>query len=149
MERRSIGWTVQPRLRRGLSLRSQAVRDDDAALAAMYERHHQALYRYCRSILRNDEDAQDALQSTLTKALAALRDEQRDFELRPWLFRIAHNEAISIIRQRQDTRELDEVSSLGRDTLAQEVSDRERLLQLRAELEELPERQRAAHMLLE
>ena len=83
---------------------TDGARGDDAALAAMYERHHQALYRYCRSILHDDEDARDALQSTMAKALAALRDEERDFELRPWLFRIAHNEAISRLRQRRESR---------------------------------------------
>ena len=68
-----------------------ASRGSARAFALLYERHHQALYRYCRSILHDDEDARDALQSTMAKALAALRDEKRDFELRPWLFRIAHN----------------------------------------------------------
>ena len=62
------------------------------AFAVVYERHHQGLYRYCRSILRNDADAQDALQSTFTAAFAALGRGQRDAPIRPWLFRIAHNE---------------------------------------------------------
>ena len=30
-----------------------------AALTQVYERHHQALYRYCRALLRNEHDAQD------------------------------------------------------------------------------------------
>src|SRR5215213_8129991 len=97
------------RIRSEGTLRTRAARGDAAAFAAVYERHHQALYRYCRSILRHDEDAQDALQSTMTRAFAALQDEQRDFELRPWLFRIAHNEAISILRRRRDTTELGDV----------------------------------------
>jgi RNA polymerase sigma factor (sigma-70 family) len=150
LERRSaIGWSIQPRLRRGLPLRSQSVRDDEAALAAMYERHHQALYRYCRSILRDDDDAQDALQSTLTKALAALRDEQRDFELRPWLFRIAHNEAISRLRRRREIADPDAVAAACTDSLAQTVEDRERLAHLRTDLDDLPERQRSALILRE
>jgi RNA polymerase sigma factor (sigma-70 family) len=150
VERRSaIGWWIQPRLRRGLPLRSQSVRDDEAALAAMYERHHQALYRYCRSILRDDDDAQDALQSTLTKALAALRDEQRDFELRPWLFRIAHNEAISRLRRRREIADPDAVAAASTDSLAQTVEDRERLAHLRTDLDDLPERQRSALILRE
>ena len=91
------------RLRREGTLRSRAARGDAAAFAAVYERHHQALYRYCRSILRHEEDAQDALQSTMAKAFAALQDERRDFDLQPWLFRIAHNEAISILRRRRET----------------------------------------------
>ena len=150
MERTSsAGPTAGLRLRRGLALRSQAARDDVATMAAMYERHHQALYRYCRSILHDDEDARDALQSTMAKALAALRDEKRDFELRPWLFRIAHNEAISRLRQRRAVVDLDAVEAVGTDSLAQTLEDRERLALLRADLRDLPERQRAALVLRE
>jgi DNA-directed RNA polymerase specialized sigma24 family protein len=68
-----------------------AARGSQRAFAAVYERHHQALYRYCRSILRDDTDAQDALQSTFTRALSAIKRGQRSAPLRPWLFRIAHN----------------------------------------------------------
>ena len=88
--------------------RSRAMRGDAAAFAAVYDRHHQALYRYCRSLLRDDHDAQDALQNALTRAFAALQTEERDFELRPWLFRIAHNEAITLLRQRRGTATLNE-----------------------------------------
>jgi RNA polymerase sigma factor (sigma-70 family) len=137
------------RLRSGAPLRSQAVRGDAAALTAIYERHHQALYRYCRSILRDDEEAQDALQSTMAKALAALRDEPRDFEVRPWLFRIAHNEAISRVRRRREIADPDAVAAASTDSLAQTVEDRERLAHLRSDLQDLPQRQRAALVLRE
>jgi RNA polymerase sigma factor (sigma-70 family) len=140
---------AQLQLRRGLPVRSQSVRGDARALAAIYERHHQALYRYCRSILHDDEDARDALQSTMTKALAALRDEQRDFEVRPWLFRIAHNEAISLVRRRREVADPDAVAAVSTDSLAQDVENRERLAHLRADLQNLPERQRAALVLRE
>ena len=83
------------------------------------------------------------------RAFAALRDEQRDFELRPWLFRIAHNEAISALRRRRPTEELDRAAGLGGDDLAQHVLHRERLAQLRVDLGDLPERQRAALVLRE
>jgi RNA polymerase sigma factor (sigma-70 family) len=145
----TAGVTGALRLRRSPVLRAQAARQDPAALAAMYERHHQALYRYCRSILHDDEEARDALQSAMAKALAALRDEKRDFELRPWLFRIAHNEAISRLRQRRPVVDLDAIGTLGTDSLAQAVEDRERLALLRADLRDLPERQRSALVLRE
>ena len=145
----TAGVTAALRLRRSPVLRAQAARRNPAALAAMYVRHHQALYRYCRSILHDEEDARDALQSTMAKALAALRDEERDFELRPWLFRIAHNEAISRLRQRRATVDLDAIGTLGADSLAQSVEDRERLALLLADLRELPERQRSALVLRE
>jgi RNA polymerase sigma factor (sigma-70 family) len=136
------------RLRREGVLRSRAARGDATAFAAVYERHHQALYRYCRSILRHEEDAQDALQNTFARAFAALQDEQRDFELRPWLFRIAHNEAISILRRRRETAELGDLA--GDDTEMEErVSEREELRVLRHDLADLPDRQRCALVLRE
>src|SRR5436309_14093529 len=74
---------------------------DERAFAVIYDRHGQALYRYCRSILRDEGDAQDALQSTFERAFSALLRRQRNAPLRPWLYRIAHNEAISVIRRRR------------------------------------------------
>ncbi|MDA0167838.1 sigma-70 family RNA polymerase sigma factor [Solirubrobacter taibaiensis] len=128
-------------------MRSRAARGDAAAFAAVYERHHQALYRYCRSILRHEEDAQDALQSTMTRAFAALQDEQRDLDIKPWLFRIAHNEAISILRKRRVTTELDDIPVLT--DLEDQVSEREQLRLLQMDLADLPDRQRAALVLRE
>src|SRR3954471_3353981 len=123
-------------------------RAEAARFASVYERHHQALYRYCRSILRHDEDAQDALQSAMTRAFAALQTERRELELRPWLFRIAHNEAVTILRRRSETSMLDEsLRAVG--ALEDRVLERETLRLLRHDLAELPERQRCALVLRE
>ena len=129
-------------------LRSRAARGNDVAFAAVYERHHQALYRYCRSIVQDDQDAQDALQSAFTRAFAALQTEERDFDLRPWLFRIAHNEAITVLRQRRGTTVLDDDAQAA-GALEDRVAEREELRLLRADLADLPERQRAALVLRE
>ena len=137
------------RLRSAPALRSRSARGDPAAFAALYQRHHRELYRYCRAILRNDHDAQDALQSTMAKAFAALQRESRDFELRPWLFRIAHNEAISIVRRRRDATHLDAAPEAAVDSLPGAVADRQRLSDLCADLADLPERQRSALVLRE
>jgi RNA polymerase sigma factor (sigma-70 family) len=142
--------TWSPALRlRPRPVRAQAARHDADAFASVYEQHHRALYRYCRSLLGNAEDARDALQSTMAKALAALRDEERDFELRPWLFRIAHNEAVSRLRARRETVNLDAAGAVGADSLPQTIEDRERIALLRSDLLDLPERQRAALVLRE
>jgi RNA polymerase sigma factor (sigma-70 family) len=119
------------------------------AFAAIYERHHQAIYRYCRSILRNDNDAQDALQSSMMRAYAALRDRERDLAVRPWLFRIAHNEAISIVRKRRPEYELNvDLESLDGE-VEHKMEVRERLSTLVEDLQQLPERQRAALVMRE
>ena len=121
----------------------------DAAFARVYEHHHQALYRYCRSILRHEQDAQDALQSAMMRAYVALQTERRELDLRPWLFRIAHNESINILRRRNRAAgELDD--TLGDlVTLEERVDDRETLRLLRRDLADLPERQRSALVLRE
>src|SRR5690242_1864980 len=128
---------VTLRLRPEARLRSRAARGDAAVFAAVYERHHQALYRYCRSLLRDDQDAQDALQSTMTKAFAALQKEERDFDLRPWLFRIAHNEAITLLRQRRGTATLED-GAPAEGAIEDRVAAREELRLLRADLADLP-----------
>ena len=128
--------------------RSPAARGDAAAFAELYERHHQALYRYCRSIVHHEQDAQDALQNTMTRAFAALKDEPRDFELRPWLFRIAHNEAISLLRRRRPTDELDALQT-NEAPVEDQVSLRADLEVLQHDLQALTERQRAALVLRE
>jgi DNA-directed RNA polymerase specialized sigma24 family protein len=43
----------------------------------------------------------------MVKVLRTLPGEQRPIELKPWLYRIAHNESIELLRRRRDTRQLD------------------------------------------
>lgn len=129
--------------------RSSAVRVQPAAFEGVYREHHQAIYRYCRAILRHEDDAYDALQSTMTRAYAALQTEHRDFELRPWLFRIAHNESISLLRQRRPTADLEAADAVAGDSLERLVGQREELGLLRADLSDLPDRQRSALVMRE
>src|SRR2546423_572904 len=119
------------------------------AFAVVYERHHQALYRYCRSILRHDADAQDALQSTFAAAFAALGRGQRDAPIRPWLFRIAHNEAVSLLRRRRPTTELSELSDASTASVEEQVAERDELSLLLHDLRKLTERQRSALVMRE
>jgi RNA polymerase sigma factor (sigma-70 family) len=119
------------------------------AFALIYERYHQPLYRYCRSMLRHEGDAQDALQSAFAAAFAALRGGRRDAPLRPWLFRIVHNEAISLIRRRRPESALPDNAEGSTATLEEYVEGRERLRLLMADLGALPERQRQTLVLKE
>src|SRR5918998_315024 len=84
---------------------------DRAAFAEIYARHHQALYRYCLSILHNQEDARDALQSAMEKAFRSMPSQRVKGGLRAWLFTIAHNEAVSLAKRREPLA--DEVAIAG------------------------------------
>ena len=118
------------------------------AFAALYHEHHQSLYRYCMSILRHEQDAQDALQNTMVKAYAAMLGAQPEAQMRPWLFRVAHNECVSLLRRRRQTTELaDDLPAAA--TTEQRHAEREELRQLEQDLSQLPERQRSALVLRE
>jgi RNA polymerase sigma factor (sigma-70 family) len=117
---------------------------DGSAFTQLYSDHHHDVVRYCRSLLRDDEDAQDAAQG----AWAAIWDKpdaaRRDIPLRPWLFRVAHNESINIIRRRRSHDTLADLDLPALDDVANDVERRDRLATLRVDLVNLPERQRVA-----
>ncbi len=132
-------------------LARRAAEGDRGAFAVIFERHHQGLYRYCRAILRHDEDARDALQTAFVRAIAALDGDERTVAIKPWLYRIAHNEAISLLRRRRPHDTLDTHPeplsvSPGPDD---RIIASERMRQLLIDLEQLPERQRWALLLRE
>jgi RNA polymerase sigma factor (sigma-70 family) len=123
-------------------LTRRAVKGDERAFATIFRRYHQPLYRFCLAIVGNPEDAQDALQNTMIKVLRALPGEERQIELKPWLYRIAHNESIDLLRRRRETRELDVEQPAPGYELAEDAATRERLRRLFVDLRELPDRQR-------
>src|SRR6266516_3521243 len=130
-------------------LARRAARGDRRAFAAIFERHHQELYRYCLALLRNPADAEDALQNAMIAALGALPGERRDIALRPWLYRVAHNEAISIIRRRRPVVDPEELAVQATDGIDDVIGPRQRLRQLVSDLQALPERQRSALVMRE
>jgi RNA polymerase sigma factor (sigma-70 family) len=130
-------------------LLERASKGDRRAFATIFERYHQRLYRYCAAIVGDPEDAHDALQNTMVRVLAALPGERRRLELEPWLYRIAHNEAIEVVRRRQHSTDLGSVEVVGEPGADASLESRERLRQLIADLRELPDRQRGALVMRE
>lgn len=137
----------RPRLIQLLSddhLARRAKKGDRRAFEAIYRRYHQDLYRFCLVMVGNPQDAQDALQNSMVKALRALPGEDRYIRLKPWLYRIARNEAVETIRRRRDSVAIEPERIPSTLEIAETAETRERLRRLIADLAELPERQRAA-----
>jgi RNA polymerase sigma factor (sigma-70 family) len=130
-------------------LARQASRGDERALEAIYRDYHQPLYRFCLAIIGNPQDAQDALQNTMVKMLRALPGEERTIALRPWLYRIAHNESIDLLRKRRPNVSLEASEPQLGEELAVQVETRQRLRRLIADLSVLPERQRETLLMRE
>jgi RNA polymerase sigma factor (sigma-70 family) len=127
----------------------RAAGGNQRAFASLFERYHQDLYRYCAALLGNAEDAQDAVQNTMLKVLRALPGEQRELKLKPWLYRIAHNEAIDMIRTRRHAEAIDAEALAAASGPAEEAEARVRLQQLVSDIGELPPRQRGALVMRE
>jgi RNA polymerase sigma factor (sigma-70 family) len=85
----------------------------------------------------------------MLKVLRALPGEERKLELKPWLYRIAHNESVELLRRRRETRPLEAEQAAPGIGLAEEVSTRDRLRRLISDLDQLPERQRGALVMRE
>jgi RNA polymerase sigma factor (sigma-70 family) len=123
-------------------------RGDASAFDAVYERHSGELLSFCGYMLGSRQDAEDAVQATFAAGYRALRTDKRPISLRPWLFTIARNECLSIIRKRRPTVELNGEPALHGDPFS-EVELREQMRHLLDDLRELPEPQRTALLLVE
>lgn len=131
------------------ALGDRVVSGDRRAFAELFRRYQQPLYGYCVSILGNQEDSADALQNTMAKALKALPGEERDLKLKPWLYRVARNECIDLIRSRKSIDDITEVEPESKHGVEAEVAGRERLRELLSDLDHLPEKQRSALVMRE
>jgi RNA polymerase sigma factor (sigma-70 family) len=75
---------------------------DEAAFEAIYDRYHVSLLAFCRHMLGTREEAEDALQHVFVAAYRALRADDTEVCLRPWLYTIARNRCLSVLRARRD-----------------------------------------------
>jgi RNA polymerase sigma factor (sigma-70 family) len=143
------GRPAGPELASDAALARRVAAGDDAAYAAIYARYHERIEPYCRAIVRHDEDASDAAQSAMTKAFVAMRAQGGTVHLRSWLYGIAHNEAVSVLRRRRPHHELTDALE-GRDSdPVIEVLLREQLRAMLEALAALPESHRRALLLRE
>ena len=143
----AVGHAV-PRLLGTQRLARLAAAGDERAFAEIYRRYGGDLHRYCRAMLGNAAEADDALQNTMVSAMRALPGEGREIALKPWLFRVAHNEAVSLLRARRPAAELDPDRPAAPAADASHAAN-ERLRQLVRDLQRLPERQRGALVMRE
>ena len=86
------------------SLVAKAKCGHDDAFGELYRRHQRKAYRMALRILRNQQDAEDAVQSAFQRALVDLQRFREDSTFLTWLTRIVINEALMLLRKRR-TRE--------------------------------------------
>ena len=112
---------------------------DRESFVAQVTELQETLYRTARSILRNEQDAQDAVQEAVTQAFARLHTLRDPAKFKPWLLRILVNTCYDACRRRRSTVYLEAVE----ETLAAPQSDCEERMSLWSAVMRLPEEQKA------
>jgi RNA polymerase sigma-70 factor (ECF subfamily) len=74
--------------------------DRQAELLALAGELRPELHRYCARLMGSVIDGEDVVQDTVVRAVVALEELEEMPQLRPWLFRIAHNRALDLLRGR-------------------------------------------------
>jgi RNA polymerase sigma factor (sigma-70 family) len=114
----------------------------DRAFEAIVERYRRPLQRYLRRLLA-EPLVEDVLQATFVRAWQALRVGTDVRDLRPWLYRIAHNHAVNALRAAGGALpDAPDVPLVASPEI--EVERREELRATLDGIEALPDRQRAA-----
>jgi RNA polymerase sigma factor (sigma-70 family) len=126
-------------------------RGQSAAFETLCSRYQSRLLAFCRHMLGSREDAEDVLQEVFAAAFNAVLADERDINVRPWLYRIARNRSLNHLRR---------ASAIGVDSMdvhfaehglstGDRVIRRESFRELLADVQELPETQRTALLLRE
>jgi RNA polymerase sigma-70 factor (ECF subfamily) len=105
--------TVTEAARSDDDLVARARQRDEFAIRTLIQRHNQRLYRIARGILRDDAEAEDAMQEGYLKAFSHLDDFQGNAAIGTWLCRIVMNEALGRLRQRRPTVEWNSMEDAG------------------------------------
>ncbi|HEX8689692.1 MAG TPA: RNA polymerase sigma factor [Solirubrobacterales bacterium] len=121
------------------------------AFETIVDRYQGRLLGFCRQMLGSTEDAEDVLQEVFVNAYRAMLADEREINLRPWLYRIARNRCLNHLRKpTADAQEsMDMVPMVEAAATAEKVHNREEFRQLLSDVAKLPETQRTALLLRE
>lgn len=124
----------------------------DAGVLAELSALRPELHRYCARLMGSVIDGEDVVQDAFLRVLAALPGRDGEAPLRPWLFRIAHNRAMDVLRGRgpRRTEPMEAAFAVADDTSddpAERLVRREAVGLAMAQFSELPVMQRSVVIL--
>jgi RNA polymerase sigma factor (sigma-70 family) len=117
---------------------------DELAFATLVHRHGPVVFGVCRRILQNEQDAEDAFQSTFLVLAKKADSIRRSESLDSWLYKVAYRLALRLRSRvaQQQMEEIPDVPARSGDA-ASDLSWRELRVVLDEELQKLPEKYRA------
>jgi RNA polymerase sigma-70 factor (ECF subfamily) len=131
----------------------RVVGGEAALFEVLMRRHNPKVYRAVRSVLRNEDEVEDAMQQAYLQAYVHLRDFGGASSFSTWLVRIALNEAIGRVRSRRlvpvaEIPEREDDGTAGRGP-EDEAAMREAMTLLEKAVDRLPEMYRTVYLLRE
>jgi RNA polymerase sigma factor (sigma-70 family) len=128
-------------------------RGDAAAFELLYRRHESRVFRYLHRNLRNEASANDLMQEVWFAVVRNSAAYKPTAKFTTWLFTIAHNRMVDMIRAGGKLQSLDAddlLDSLATDSKLEppaEVQSQEEAAALLRAVEQLPPEQRSAFLL--
>jgi RNA polymerase sigma-70 factor (ECF subfamily) len=114
---------------------------------------NQPLYRTAMAILKNEADAEDAMQSTYLKAYMHLAGFRKESSFLTWITRILVNECNMMLRKKQKVESLDSTAVMQQPSLTETAMDTLYKKQIQQWLEHavlsLPDKYRLVYMIRE
>lgn len=133
---------------------------DRTEFARLVEAYSTPIYRLALKMLAREQDAEDVLQNTFLKALQHIREFEGRSSLSTWLYRIAANEALMLLRRKRPEVSIHEEASEAEESLPlpeqftdwcclpeQEFATTEARRQLDHAIQKLPEKLRVVFLL--
>ena len=122
------------------------------AFTVIHDRYRQRLFAYVRQMLSgaSRQDAEDVMQDVFMRAYGALRKDERELNLKAWLYRVAHNRCIDHVRR--PVPPAAEIFETSRSPLVDPLETAQRrddLRRLVGDVGRLPEQQRSALLMRE
>jgi RNA polymerase sigma factor (sigma-70 family) len=126
-------------------------RGHHAAFETLCSRYQSRLLSFCRHMLNSREDAEDVLQEVYAAAFNAVLADEREINVKPWLYRIARNRSLNHLRRASATGvdSMDIHFAEHGTSTSDKVLKRESFRELIADVHDLPETQRTALLLRE
>ncbi len=133
---------------------------DRTEFARLVDIYYTPIYRLALKMLANEQDAEDVLQTTFLKAIQNIHEFEGRSSLSTWLYRIAANEALMLLRRKRPQVSIDQEAEEPDDSLPmpeqftdwcclpeQEFATLEAKKQLDQAIQKLPEKLRVVFLL--
>lgn len=85
-------------------LAAQIQKGDKESFALLMQRYEQKIYRYGKKFFSNEEDIKDSVQEVFIRAYMNIKSFDSHRKFSSWIYRIAHNEFINVIKKKNNEK---------------------------------------------